>query len=62
MLPTEGLSRPDALLALIGVSLLAAVLATAALGVPFRVTAPAGSAVGGLAIADGVFRNPPTDG
>lgn len=62
MLPADGPSRPDVVLALIGASLLAAVLATTALGVPFRVTAPVGSAVGGLAIADGVFRNPPTDG
>lgn len=62
MLPADGPSRADVVLALIGVSLLAAVLATTALGVPFRVTAPAGSVVGGLAIADGVFRNPPTDG
>ncbi|GAA0207707.1 MULTISPECIES: hypothetical protein [Halobaculum] len=62
MLPVDGPSRADVLLALIGVSLLAAVVATVGLGVPFRLTAPAGSAVGGLAIADGVFRNPPTDG
>ncbi|MXR39868.1 hypothetical protein GRX01_00630 [Halobaculum sp. WSA2] len=62
MLPADGLSRPDVILALIGASLFAAVFATTAFGVPFRVTAPAGSVVGGLAIADGVFRNPPTDG
>jgi hypothetical protein len=49
------------LLTLIGMSLLAAVLATVALGLPFRLTAPAGSAVGSVAIADGVFQNLPTD-
>ena len=61
MLPTDAPARPDVLLALIGVSLLAAILATVALGLPFQLTAPAGSAVGSVAIADGVFRNPPTD-
>ena len=62
MLPTDAPSRPDVLLLLIGTALLAAVLATAALGLPFRITAPAGALVGSVAIADGVFRNPPTDG
>ncbi|WP_348607817.1 hypothetical protein [Halobaculum rarum] len=62
MLPADGPSRPDVVLAVIGASLLAAVLATTTLGVPFRLTAPAGSAAGGLAIVDSVFRNPPTDG
>ncbi|QZX98457.1 hypothetical protein [Halobaculum rubrum] len=62
MIPADRLSRPDAILAVIGVSLFTAVLATTAFGVPFRVTALAASVVGGLAIADGVFRDPPTDG
>ncbi|MFC7096804.1 hypothetical protein [Halobaculum marinum] len=60
MLPTDAPTRPDALLALIAASLLAAAVATAAFGLPLRVTAPAGSVVGAVAIADGVFRNPPT--
>ena len=61
MLPVDAPARPDALLALIGAGLLAAAVATAAFGLPLRVTAPAGSVVGTVAIADGVFRNPPTD-
>jgi len=60
--PTDAPSRADALLVVIGVALAAAVLATVALGVPLGVTAPAGALVGSVAIADGVFRNPPTDG
>jgi len=62
VLPTDAPSRPDVLLLLIGTALLSAVLATVALGLPFRMTAPAGALVGSVAIADGVFRNPPTDG
>ncbi|MFC7069604.1 hypothetical protein [Halobaculum lipolyticum] len=61
MLPIDAPARADALLALIAAGLLAAAVATAALGLPLRVTAPVGSAVGTVAIADGVFRNPPTD-
>ncbi|SHG75822.1 hypothetical protein [Halobaculum gomorrense] len=62
MLPTDAPSRPDALLAVVGVALVAATLATVAFGMPFRVTGAAGSVIGAVAIADGVFRNPPTDG
>ncbi|WP_277555124.1 hypothetical protein [Halobaculum limi] len=61
MLPTDAPARPDVLLTLIGTAMAAAVLATVALGLPFRVTAPVGSLVGTAAIADGVFRNPPTN-
>ena len=60
MLPTDSPARPDVLLALVAASLLAAGVVTLAWGLPFRVTAPAGSALGGVAIADGLFRNPPT--
>jgi len=62
VLPTDAPSRPDALLALVGAALATAVVATVAFGLPFRVTGAAGSLVGAVAIADGVFRNPPTDG
>ncbi|MFC7135519.1 hypothetical protein [Halobaculum litoreum] len=61
MLPVDAPARPDVLLALIAVGLLGAAAASLAWGLPFRVTAPAGSVVGTVAIADGVFRNPPTD-
>lgn len=61
MLPTDAPARPDVLLTLIPAALFVAVVASYAFGLPFRVTAPAGSLVGTAAIADGVFRNPPTD-
>ncbi|MEZ3116777.1 hypothetical protein RYH80_12735 [Halobaculum sp. MBLA0147] len=55
-----GIARPDALLAVIGVGLLAVVLGgvTAA---PTGLVAGTGTVVATGAMADGLFRNPPVE-
>lgn len=61
MLPTDAPGRPDALLAIIGASVVVPLVATLAFGLPFAVTGPVGALVGGAAMLDGMLRNPPTD-
>lgn len=55
-------TRYDLLLAIIPVAFLLAVFASTLLSAPPRTALVAASAVGALAVVDGLFRNPPTVG
>jgi len=55
-------SRYDIVLAVIPAAFVVAVFVSVVFSVPLRAVLPAGSLVGGLALVDGLYRNPPTDG
>lgn len=61
LVPTR-LTRYDLLLAIIPAAFLLALVASTALSTPPRVALVVASAVGALAVVDGLFRNPPTVG
>lgn len=54
--------RYDALLSIVPLSFGLAVLASLLLGVPIEVTILPAALISGVAIVDGVYRNPPTAG
>ena len=55
-------SRYDIVLAVVSAAFVVAVLATVVLSVPLRTVLPVSSLVGVLALVDGLYRKPPTDG
>ncbi|MFB6125851.1 MAG: hypothetical protein ABEJ79_00920 [Halolamina sp.] len=59
MFPPGAPSRFDAVLAVLGVSVVVAAAAVAS-GVPITVVGAATSVVGGAALFEGLVRNPPT--
>jgi len=55
-------SRYDLVLAVIPAAFAIALLVNAVFSVPLRATLPASSIVSALALADGLYFNPPTEG
>ena len=62
MLPRNAPTRADALLAIIGVSLVVAILAASVAALPFAIGVGVAFAIAGAALVDGMVVNPPSDG